>query len=462
MQDMSGVIFRALDTETDRTVAIRRFFPFGPTGGGLSESEKIDFTGTLDRLAEIKHPALRTIVCGGCDPVDGMPYIATEWIEGHSLQTLLMDRSLSPEEMTLVLDQALEVCQILSDNLGSEGVWVETDPHAIIIGAPETQRPVSFWISPLIWTDRRNSQTALETFIPLTVSAMGWSEIPTHERPTTGPGAWVKWLQNSAGTATLQQARESLATATGTAAPTPTQRVVRQATRQVLPGKKKAASKAPAWILAVAVLLVMGLGGWMMVRRNTAMNAAAIKTQTPTIVILSAAPPAPAAISTPKPAEPKTALPVVEKSAAVSKVAPSPVESPAQRASRLAAEQKQAKQNALKRPAPARSGVLSPANYDLLVPLNNKDAIVEGTLASIGYSGSKKTMYLIFAGNLDVADFRGAIAAKDATGDLSETALGTLKGKKIRLSGKIRLELGGSRSRPVIDIGNRTGIQLAE
>ena len=79
-QDETGVVFRALDTETGATVAVRRFFPFGANGGGLSADEQSAYDIAVGRLAGLNHPAMRAVICGGCDPVDGMPFIATEWV----------------------------------------------------------------------------------------------------------------------------------------------------------------------------------------------------------------------------------------------------------------------------------------------------------------------------------------------------------------------------------------------
>ena len=398
-----------------------------------------------------------------------MPYIATEWIEGHSLQTLLESRPLSQEETILLLDQALEVCRILSEALGSEGVWVEIESHAIVIGAPETQRPVSFWISPTIWTDSRDNQAGLESFISLTNSAMGWSGKQPRELPANGLGAWVKWLHESARTATLREARERLADATGTPAPQPTQRVVRRAARPVIIRKKKKTSKAPALILASTALLAAGLGGWLMVHKNAERHAEASKTRTPAIETVSVPEPVPSAVSPPVTMEPEPARPVVEVTPTAATAPKTSVEErsgiaavkPAANPPKAPAKPQAGPAKAKPKAAP-QGGVFSPADHELLVQQNKKEAVVEGTLKAIGYSSSKKTMYLIFEGTRDSADFRGAVASKNATGELSEPALGKIFGKKIRLAGNIRLEAVGTRSRPVIDIENRAAIKLPE
>jgi hypothetical protein len=81
-QDASGVVFRAVDSSTGREVALRRFFPFGPDGGGLEGDEQLAYGNAVEILTGLQHPGLRAVVGGGCDSVDGLPFIATEWIDG--------------------------------------------------------------------------------------------------------------------------------------------------------------------------------------------------------------------------------------------------------------------------------------------------------------------------------------------------------------------------------------------
>ena len=63
-QNESGVVFRAIDTETGAPVALRRFFPFGIGGGGLSEDEQQAYQIAISRLANMRHRWLRAIIAG--------------------------------------------------------------------------------------------------------------------------------------------------------------------------------------------------------------------------------------------------------------------------------------------------------------------------------------------------------------------------------------------------------------
>ncbi len=151
VQDASGVVFRAVDTESSSPVAVRRFFPFGPEGGGLHEEEQAAYGVAIKRLAGLSHPALRSVICGGCDPVDGMPFIVTEWVDGESLRPLVDEAPLSVENATELITQALEVCELLSLVLAEDAVWVETDLQSIVLGKDQSGRRFTFWISPLKW-----------------------------------------------------------------------------------------------------------------------------------------------------------------------------------------------------------------------------------------------------------------------------------------------------------------------
>jgi hypothetical protein len=437
VQDASGVEFRAFDAETNQAIALRRFFPFGASGGGLDADQQAAYGIAVERLSKISHPAMRSIICGGCDPVDGMPFVATEWIEGTALQTLLWSRPLEELEAITVISLALEVCEILSEVMAEEGIWIETDSHTIIIGEKDTQRPVTFWISPLKWLGHEDGRHSLEPFISLTTSITGWAGKPFETLSTTGLGNWLAWLYSAARTATLHEAREKLSEAVGVEPPLPVKRQTGQATRQVLKtsAKQKRSSKAPARIMAFAVLLLLGGGGCWMIKRN---EANLVKAQAPLIVKIESAgkdiPP------------PVVAAQVQEESPASSE----PVELPKRSSASVDT-------SAVNPPAANKDVEYSATSYDLLVAQRDKITTIVGTFGGIGYSNSKDMMHLLFFGNSGESAFRLAVATKEAKGDLSETSLKSMIGREIRVTGKVFVE---NPDRPVIKIANFKEIEL--
>lgn len=257
VQDASGVVFRALDTQTEEFVALRRFFPSGADGGGLDSEQQNAYQLTVGQLAAVTHPALRSIISGDCDPIDGMPYIATEWIEGSRLSTCLMQGPLAPEEVTHLLAQALKVSQILSGVLGKEGIWIETGLEAIVIGAEETGRNVTFWIAPQKWLGKNDSRRGLECIIELTETLMGWHSKSISEHAGKGLGRWLKWLRGVKKTASLQEVREMLAASTGTGSPASATRLFREAFQP-----KKSEKSRWIWGIVGGIVLLAALIAW--------------------------------------------------------------------------------------------------------------------------------------------------------------------------------------------------------
>ncbi|RZI55311.1 MAG: DUF3106 domain-containing protein, partial [Zymomonas sp.] len=92
----------------------RKWLALSRNHAKLSPAEQASYNNAVGRLSAVGHHALRSVVSGGCDPVDGMPYIATEWIEGTRLKAYTEQGPLAPHDAAAMLGQALEVCQILS------------------------------------------------------------------------------------------------------------------------------------------------------------------------------------------------------------------------------------------------------------------------------------------------------------------------------------------------------------
>lgn len=376
VQDTSGVVFRAFDTETETFVALRRFFPDGPEGAGLNAEEQAAYNAAVKRLSTVSHPALRSVIAGGCDPVDGMPFIVTEWIEGTRLKAYTEQGPLAPNDAASLLTQALEVCQILSDLLGEQAVWIETGLQAIVVSSQEMGRGVTFWISPLKCLGKHEGARGLEPIVVLTESILAWTGKTVPDQAAFGLGGWLNWLKKNARTATLLQAREKLASMIGSEPPVPTRKLVQHAARRGPVVKKKASGLLKALVILL-LLAGLGTGGWFAFHRYTAIMAESAGTSPLRLDI-----------------------PLITTS----------------------------------------GGVLTVGDHDQLLARQGKQVVLEGILSGFGYSDRRTSLYLLFSNNPPAAEARGRIVLQDATADLKEDALAALIGKKIRVNGEIVLE----------------------
>lgn len=460
-QDASGVVFRALETETGKTVAVRRFFPFGADGGGLEEDEQVAYNIAISRLAGLSHPALRSVICGGCDPIDGMPFIATEWIEGVSLQRIIDQGPLSAELATELITQLLEVCELLSRVLAEEAVWVETVVERIVVGGEQSGRRFTFWISPLKWLGTGEEPRGLESIITLTEEIMGWKGQPVTDQAGRGLGGWLKWLRGAAAKATLHEAHEKLSAFMTKESPPRARISAAKASRPQGGVKKRSTSKALLLANVGLGLTVAGLGGWLYHRQNGnsfiwSKPLAGAVIETPAFVSEEDEPPeAPAA----KTSEDfiKVGSPERESrdAAGMSRRAMELSEQ-AQRADR----EKEAILKEQQSAAGKNGGVIQWNHRELLIDNASKEVVVEGVLESIGVSKTGATLYLCFSKEPGKNDARGAVASKTASADLSKEALTPLIGKKIRLHGTVKVEKRSGWERPEIRIKDRASIEV--
>lgn len=394
-QDAVGVLFRALEVETGKRVGLRRFFPFGADGGGLLDEEHAEYVQAVAHLAGVQVPGLRSIITGGCDPVDGMPYVATEWIEGHSLAEHLEQGSFPPEAVIAVLDRALEVCESLSVKLMEEAVWVEATPDMIVLDQSAEQRGYTFGICPIRWLVGTGNRRSLLPLAELAEDLMGWRGQRVSDQTGLGLGGWVKWLRAFPETITLNEARRALAGMTGNPPPAP---VVprdegwasdRSAPAGPLamgdlvmpPEPLSAASGLRTQMILIAVLLVLvaAVGGWVVTRsgKTRAVEPAALAAQ-----------------------REQTQLDRVNARAA-----------------------------ALALPAAA---VYQATDAKSLLGVAGREVTMEGVLKTLRLSESKTELYLEFEG-ADAA--RGCVSPEGA--GLSKRALRGLVGKRLRLTGVV-------------------------
>ncbi len=96
-----GEVFQALDTTTDRLVALKIL---------RDASDRDRFEREARALTELHHPAIVRLIAYGSTQ-EGMPYLAMEWLEGEDLSALLRRRRLG-------LDEALSLARRVASALG--------------------------------------------------------------------------------------------------------------------------------------------------------------------------------------------------------------------------------------------------------------------------------------------------------------------------------------------------------
>lgn len=463
VQDSSGVVFRAMDTETGKTVAVRRFFPFGVDGGGLHAEEQTAYDIAIARLAGISHPALRSVVCGGCDPVDGMPFIATEWIEGHSLLPIVEQGPIPAESATELITNALEVCELLSQVLAEEAVWVETDVQTIVIGDENSGRRFTFWISPLKWLGSGDEPRGLKSIVNLTEEVMGWKGQAVNDEAGRGLGGWLNWLRHAASTTNLHEAREALAASIGAEPPASAKKLV---TRAVVPTKplrpvkpiRKSQPKTLLIVNIVLVLILAGLGCWMWMRMNPDSRLARLvspKQNVPQEAVLEpeTAPPADTSKAEPAalPAAPESLVSDEEKTRSANR--------------RLAELSLKSEPKPATKPSPEPPAVADSAaviqwdNHDLLLRSDKKHVVVEGTPVDVVTSQSGITAYLLFAPKSERDAARAGIKVGVSEGNEMMEKLKLFIGKKIRVSGMVNLQKIAGLQRPDIMMDDLSAVQ---
>jgi hypothetical protein len=429
VQDATGVVFRAIDTQTGMSVAVRRFFPFGAAGGGLQPDEETAYKIAIGRLAGLKHPALRSVICGGCDPVDGMPFIATEWIEGDTVEPIVRHEPLPAPVAAQLLMQALEVSELLSQVLAEEAVWVETELPTIILGNEASGRGFTFWISPLKWLGGHDQARGLHSIITLAEEVLGWGGQVIGDQAGGGLGAWLNWLRGAADTASLREARENLAAALGEEPPPPAKKLIVSASRPESPRK----SKTPLLLACGCTLIAIGVAGWLVTCHRAPRNL-----QGEVLAKLLA--------DIENDVQPEEQVAAGE----------SPMSEVNQRQAKLAAQAAEARRElaAKEKALAGRGGIFTPADGDLLVLRKGGRETLEGKVVSTGRSTTGKSLYLYFSREPSATEPRGAIRITGVDESLASEWLG----KNVRLNGKVMVQ----DQRPEILVTDLEAVEVIE
>lgn len=450
-QDQRGIVFRAHDLDRGHTVALRRFLPFGQDGGGLKDEESDAFRTAAHRLLGVTHPALRSVFSGAVDPIDEIPYIVAEWVDGAKLDDVLAGETLDPRLVIQLIRLALEVSLSLSEILGEEAVWVETETDSIFVGSEESGRGFVFWLSPFKWLGAEFGSRKLAALVGLGEHLAGWKGKLIGDHAGHGLGGWLKWMRNNpdAGLAQALEAMPSRIT-DGEAPPPPA------AVRASPPvaGSRVVAVKPPRstapLVIAVAACLVLAIGGLALYQRFAKTPSAPIAKAEAASEKPAAAEPTPAAAtSTPSPQPSQDA-----EAVAVSRVN--------ELAAKLAGE-KEAKRTAAKAPAavaapPVRD--FTPGDREKMKLLKtNGSASVTGVVLSVRHSKEGNSLYFEFSKPRNEEEIMAVAHKREYKDDFTVNAYEDLIGKKVRFDGTVFREPKG---RQFVKIRARERIKIVE
>jgi hypothetical protein len=440
-QNAWGVVFQAVDKVSGDHVALRRFFPFGAGGGGLEKDEQEAYDVAIRRLSNLRHASLRGIIAGGCDPVDGMPFIVTEWVDGMPLSSALEHGPLRAGEAVMLVMQAMEVSLLFSEVLADEAIWVETDPASILIGDENSGRGFTFWISPMKWLGNPDESRGLDAIVTLAEQAMHWQGKVVAEHAGQGLGGWIQWLRETTPPPGLHEAMEKLAAASGREPPATAQMLVASATRPASQVRLKP-SRTPIWAAALLALIVAGLLTWRLKYGAISITDAVAESQSADSPA-SADPPAAAA------EQPE------DKAAEASLLA-------------LRLSEENSARDKRREELAASDAIHLVTDREFLMENAGKQVVLEGVLENLRFSddGKGPTFYLEFSNPAPHGEPRGYIMRKNMKNDVQPQALTPLLGKRVRMSGVVSVEKvnagGESHTRPRVLLKGRESIKLAE
>jgi len=437
-QDKHGVVFRAHDVESGRIVSLRRFLLFGQDGGGLEKEEALAFENASERLAGLSHVALRSVITGSADPIDGIPYLVTEWVEGMSLSEVLAGESMDPALVIDVLRIALEVSIVLSEVLGEEAVWVETEVASIIIGTKDSGRGFTFWISPFKWLGAQFGSRKLSSIVELGEELAGWKGKLVSDQAGSGLGGWLKWLKKNPD-ASLGEALEMLKSSTGNVSPPPEVKLMEGTKNPPSPLPKQSTKKIPL-IVAAAVVLLLISATLLYLRRDgkaSSTDEKSLEHADSGIVRTGTLPsdPDPAAPSQTNSSAPQTAA---DRASAL-----------ARKMSATAAKDKPKPTPAPPKPKPAKpqagaGEIFSPEDRALFASIKVGTPVkLRGTLRSTKASSTGKSIYLNFSDPPDPDKLGGVAHLSNFNGVLKAETFAPQVGKTVLVSGTFFKEPSG-------------------
>ena len=415
-QGHQGVAFRATDAETGQTVTLRRYFPFGRGYGGLDAASRKVYENSLNDLCSVRHESLAAVVGGGCDDVDGFPFIASEWIDGQTIEVLHARAALGVDDVLKLLLAAIDASLWLSQKFGLESLWVETELATIVRRNSNKAHDYVFSISPFKWLGISNSNDDPVALSGLAAHLLHGLPHDNRDAKFSGILRWIEWLRAAPQPASLAQARGKLLQLTQAAhAPVRRSAPPQPKAKISTTRKPKRPIRAMLWVNLFLAFGTIAFGGYAYQVKQSRADAK------------------------------------------ISRVHSKAVKSDAKKTS--AAKTKPKPRTEI---AAISSEVIPWDNRSKLMEQVRRQVTVEGPAGRVDQSKSGKTFYLVFHGGEKPESSRVGIRLGKGSVDKMKSELSAFIGKRIRASGEVKKEMQGNLSSPAVMINDVSAIRIID
>ena len=468
-QDSAGAVFLAIDTQTEREVLLQRFFPFGPEEDGLKGEELSSYDLGIQQIKQLEDARLRRVIDGGCDPVDGIPYLVSEALTGISLREFCANTTMTTAQAHQLVESALALMLVLEKTFGQTADWLSIQiDHIEVIGDAEHFR---FGVDPMKWLGLRPGIGSVKELVALVETVMGWKGRVLVGSAVGHVGAWMAAAKNrnlnpsqaweflQSGVVTQQKAPAAAASAPLTASAT-SYATAAPASKKVPLASAKSGGNT-GWIIIGVLCVVGGIAVAIVKLLNSGENPPANVTlhvpvekapdHSRPIVLPSADPVAPI--------PPTTTTAVQEKPTTQSQEDKmrADIERRALELQAQAGPVVTAKPNTPTGPKQPKKAQYQPGEIALIREQTGEAITVVAKVSKVKLSSTGKSLYVEFDGGAPERVLGRYLTSLGAEG-MSVSELGSLEGKWVQATGIVRVEIGTDRV--VIDL--KTPTQLVE
>ena len=462
-QDANGALFMAMDAVTGKEVLLQRFFPFGAGSGGLSGGERESYNVALDRMKGIEHRALRKVLDGGCDPVDGIPFLIFEGREGVTLADFVSSGPITTEQGVVLAESALELMREMENLFGDKVDWLMM--NAANVEVVDGGNAFRFILDPMKWLGIKKGRGQILDLAALLETAMGCSGATSANGARGRLGRWLDLVKSEDWS--CQQALEALRSENAGGAPFAEITLPAPSFPQIVlppptfrsnpipPGPMMHRKKIAAPVAVVAAKKNNN-AAWLSL--GFALTGAAIIAVIVILVIrpdrdkpVSPVVPEVAGNNTPTAApsraeSPKKAL--AKESLATPQPEPTPRNEPVPQAVAAVESPPPAEaartEESNKPKTPKREGDYKPEEVSMLRDQLRQEVTILGRVNRVRTSNSEKSLYIEFGSDPE-ENVCGRYMNNLGKDGMSLSELGNLKGKMVRLKGLVQEEFGTKR-----------------